>query len=240
MAGPLDEMGSVYLRGVADKIPGLPAWSALQPGAKVALVPDPAERAAIETLLADRAGLPGATKAAAQAAKDVHEANLAQFDAETAAAKAAHQQNVASGRAAIDEAKATHKANLNQFDVDTATAKAAHDDVVASAKARISEAEEAHRQVLVREAKPKPSDTAGLLHGIEAGVGGELGEHLGGLAGNVLGVVGIPPHVTALAGMALPTVWRAIRGTGLPNPMAAARGANVGAAAAQANGLAGQ
>ncbi len=239
MAGPVDELASIHLRGVADNPK---AWQALQPGAKVALVPDPADRAAVETLLGDKASLAGDTKAAVAAAKATHDANVAQAQAGIDAAKQAHLDTLAKAKELATAAHDAHTSTVSQ--VKSAAQDAidnARYDAEMTARGLTRQGLE-HQQKVDRltqtlaelQAKMKPGQANGLLHsaGVSAGIGAGVAEIGAPVAEHLLGLAtGVPPGLTAALGALAPTALkvagRTLRPSSLRNAMA---GANAGAA----------
>ena len=166
-------------------------WTKLTPGAKVALVPDQAERAEIERALATRAqDAPKISDAPfiaqRQSAQATHEANVTTMQKLISDANRAHQNMVESTQASRDAAiLAAKRANRNSS--------------VERARARIAaetKAEEIRRSVedIRNKIEGIKSTTAGkteksILHGVRTLLWSHLGEPVSAVATHAMGLV---------------------------------------------------
>jgi len=121
-------------------------WQSLAPGAKAALVPEAADRAAIETLLADKGRAVGDSAPAIKAAHDAHLSNLEQIEAERLAASQAHKTAVANAKAEAEYAKTSHKTNVEESGRGLEAASQAHKATVEKATDLIAQAKAAHAE----------------------------------------------------------------------------------------------
>ena len=187
-APAVDELAGHVIRQTTDDPK---VWNSLAPGAKVALVPDPAERTAIEQAIATRtADLPkfnaAPFEAERQAAQAAHEARVAQAQDTIASAAKAHAQSVQAARDSAAKALRT----VQRANADAAMARrqvlAQHDVHLNALSAKIDEAKAAIAQI---RAGDREHDQTSILHGIEALASATIFEPLAEHATNLLGLV---------------------------------------------------
>ena len=198
------------------------AWTELVPSAKVALVPDEAERTQIERAIAT----------------SPREFDSAPFEAQKQSVQAAHEGRVSAAKGLIDQANSAHVASVADARGMAQRAKLAatraRQDLLAQQGiegARLSatiSGVRAREAALRAQAQRPPSNA--LLHAGEALLSEHLAESMRQGAANMLGYTGIAPPawLTSLIGLTAPSLIRAGSHI-LAHPARGARGALTGA-----------